>query len=537
MTMMLTLRSQYRSIPRCYNPTLTQTWGCVTATRSLSSSGAVEESPAPEALLQLVDARLGYPSQPAVTPPINLTIAKPTYGGHALLGRNDTGKSLIGQTIVSRGSSDYLKEGQHLVPATGWMSNAVAHVSFDSHKQLLQEKRKSEHITTYRAISQGGNLNKAAQFLIVRFGLYSLLERTVDTLSTGEIRKVMIIRALSTRPKLLVLDNAFDGLDVASRHVLKDLVQKTIIGFTQDILVQGVQSSATAHTQVLLLTHRPEEIVDSIQTISYFQPDGTLATVDREGRTGLEVLEEALGVNAGNCTTLDWEDDTLPTTEEIAEVWGDKSSSENGPLVETNNLTIQRGEATLLHDLTWTIAPGQRWLVGGGNGAGKSTLSRLLARPDDDPNLSIHGRVRWVSTERHMEMAEAEGTVFDVLHADGADTETAMEFAEWLDIDTVVDKPFRNLSQGKQKLVLIACALASKPDLLVLDEPCQGLDGIYRQRVLALVERVCRATDMGLVYITHHLEELLPSVSHVIHLKNRKDVYNGPVETYDPSVL
>jgi ABC-type molybdenum transport system ATPase subunit/photorepair protein PhrA len=115
--------------------------------------------------------------------------------------------------------------------------------------------------------------------------------------------------------------------------------------------------------------------------------------------------------------------------------------------------------------------------------------------------------------------------------------DVAETVAGWLGVKGLLGKPFCELSQGQQKLALIAAALASRPPLLVLDEPCQGLDMIHRQRVLTLVERICQATDISLVYITHHLEELLPSVTHALHLKERRDVYNGRIEEYRPEEL
>ncbi len=494
-------------------------------------------------LIEFRGMRLRYPMSQETTPPINLTILCPSTGGHALLGRNSSGKSLVGQTIVARGDQAYWQDegnGSIYIPPK-WMSNAVAHVSFDSHQDLLKEGG-----TTYRAICGGnGTLNKAAQFLIVRFGLYGLLQRDVDTLSTGEIRKTLLVRALSTRPKLLILDNAFDGLDVASREVLKDLVQKTIKGFTQDILVQGVSSKATAHTQILMMTHRAEELVDGLERVSWFDPNnGILVTEDRKGRSGIELLETALDRNERESFPLDWEDLSLPSTETIASWWWKQrkiaeSSQIELPVVQTENLTIRRGETTLLHDLNWTIEEGQRWLVGGGNGAGKSTLSRLLARPDADSNqLKINGRVGWVSTERHMEMAKSKETVEEVLSNHGTwCMESTREVASWLGIVPTMNRRFCHLSQGQQKLVLVGAALASRPQLLVLDEPCQGLDGVNRQRLLVLIERICRATNVSLVYITHHMEELLPSVTHALHLKERRDVYNGSIETYNPKNL
>jgi ABC-type molybdenum transport system ATPase subunit/photorepair protein PhrA len=351
------------------------------------------------------------------------------------------------------------------------------------------------------------------------------------------------------------------------------------------------------------MTHRPEELVDAIQHFSYWEPqqqqqqqqqpnDGSsyrgskcspmsMKTEDRNGRSGMELFTAALNLEPEALLSYNWDDENVPSVETIQTTWwrinqhhhqkqrnngGDRWSSEEDDsssssssfssaikpdvIVETHNLSIHRGEVTLLHNLNWTVARGERWLVGGGNGAGKSTLSRLLARPDTNERLhqqlQINGRIGWVSTERHLEMAKSADTVLQVLttnHFGGAASDkafmikSATEVATWLGVIDAIDRPFCLLSQGEQKLVLIGAALACQPDLLVLDEPCQGLDSINRQRVLALVERICRATDMSLVYITHHLEELLPTVSHALHLKDQRAVYQGPVADYNPKDL
>ena len=139
----------------------------------------------------------------------------------------------------------------------------------------------------------------------MRFGLHPLLYRPVTALSTGEIRKVMLARALATRPSLLVLDNAFDGLDVPSREALKELISTTLNGFGQ-LLVQGVDASATAHTQVLMFTHRAEEIVDEIASVSFLgggvggtpsgascRREGLLYTEARDGRSADQLMRAA----------------------------------------------------------------------------------------------------------------------------------------------------------------------------------------------------------------------------------------------------
>ena len=508
-----------------------------------------------------------------------------------------------------------------------WHGQAMAHVSFESHEALLaqrDDKDEDRPLSVQKAIASGGTLSKAAQFLVVRFGMFPLLRRDVDSLSTGEIRKVLIIRALAHRPRLLVLDNAFDGLDVPSREALKELITKTLLGFRPDILVQGVDAKATAHTQVVLMTHRSEEIVDPIAQLTYYSDNnddenndnsnGTWITEDRQGRTGEALMHRALGLNerqqrelADDAFTFSPDStDALPSMSAVTAWWNEgrplslsdkETVVTQAPLVQATNLHVQRGDSTLLTALDWTVEPGQHWWIAGGNGVGKSTLSRLLAREesglsegslcisdsdiaatasktDSDENDKQPGNRRpfvgWVSTESHMALARSHQTTRQVLLRHSPQhAETSLEIAttvlEWImDNDNkevtspsaFLERPFAQLSQGEQKLVLIAAALASRPRLLVLDEPCQGLDILHRQRVLGLMERIlssfCQLGKEGeasnssgtdnpsttLIYITHHPEEVMPSIGHVLHLaKEGRVIYQGTRQNYDPDAF
>ena len=162
---------------------------------------------------------------------------------------------------------------------------------------LNRTSRCSRRVVPYRAlgIPPGNSKQGMAKYLILRFGLHPLLYRPVTAIST-EKWKVLLARALATRPSLLVLDNAFDGLDVPSR-VAPGAISLTLRGFSQ-LLVQGVDASATAHTQVLLITHRPEEIVNEISTVAVLSPDaegGALSTHARDGRTAESLMQLAMG--------------------------------------------------------------------------------------------------------------------------------------------------------------------------------------------------------------------------------------------------
>jgi molybdate transport system ATP-binding protein len=518
---------------------------------STSSAAASGDNESGQCLVEMKSAVLTYPGSSTKLGPWDLSIYNPSRGGHALLGRNGSGKSLISNALVRNGGNGFLEAG-HFATEQPWRSNSIARVSFESHEELLQKGG-----TVSKAIADGGNLTKAAQFLVVRFGMFPLLHRDVRTLSTGEIRKVLLVRALSNRPRLLILDNAFDGLDVPSREILKDLVSKTIQGFRVDILVQAVSAKAAAHTQVLLLTHREEEVVEEIETLSIIQPDGALQTFSKSDVQTAEAFSLALdhevgAADTGECRRSYW----LPGTREVATVWNGRTSHVvgGGPIVHASNLRVVRGGATLLQALDWTVRVGDRWLVAGRNGQGKSTLSRMLAKVEDGtaedsfvvalPSVQ-HGvtadrlGVGWVSTELHMATARLSQTAAEVLGGMGSTDHSIAHVSSWLGLDyaTLRAHQFSELSQGQQKLVLIGAAIASRPDILVLDEPCQGLDYVNRKLVLDLVDRLCQATSVSLIYITHHLDEIIPSVTHVLHLQNGTPVYNGRIDDYEPTNL
>ena len=204
-------------------------------------------------LARLRGARLAYPSN-TPTGPLDLDIPPATQGGHALLGANGCGKSLVAEAFLDNDA----------VVAGGSVERAPrsARVSFEAHGALVDE-----NLTVYEAC--GKLQTKASKYLVVRFGLHPLLWRPVGSVSTGEIRKVLLARALSRKPDLLLLDNAYDGLDAPSRAALAKLLSQMLTGFSA-LLVQDVPSGAeAARSQVLQITHRAEEVLPEVARVSW----------------------------------------------------------------------------------------------------------------------------------------------------------------------------------------------------------------------------------------------------------------------------
>jgi molybdate transport system ATP-binding protein len=506
----------------------------------------------------------------------------------------------------------------------------ISYVSFESHQELIDvantEIERGGCMTVNSVLTQpmgGGHLTKGMQYLVVRFGLYPFLSRDVTTLSTGEIRKVLLIRALSQQPHILLLDNAYDGLDAPSRKIVHDIVYKTLNGFQKaDILVQGVNvktvvskhgttpTNNTVATQVVVLTHRYDEINDVISRVTFMQHPSTglpSTTEKRSDRTAKELLFECAGVEPLELGLLTpqqfarkadhmrglhdrpWYDTTLPTDDEITDVWWDQSesgganpsrltSSDSGrEIIRARYLDIKSAKDDtkyLISGLNWKVKYGERWWLSGLNGAGKSTLSKFLvttaigSKPtvpestvsqsmnndgDDESILQLSlasNAINYISTERHMSLSKSHDITRDVLLSLGLQTTTKgnkrqsnkapspdatiKHIMKWLNVPKpLLTRPFNQLSQGEQKMMLIAGVLSFCPSLLILDEPLQGLDIVNRHRVLGVVERICAVTDISLIYVTHHYEDLIPSLTHVLHLVDGKSTFKGTVETFD----
>jgi iron complex transport system ATP-binding protein len=214
-------------------------------------------------------------------------------------------------------------------------------------------------------------------------------------------------------------------------------------------------------------------------------------------------------------------------------------------VVRLSKVSKTMGEKRVLDSVDWTVKSGENWVLLGLNGSGKTTLLRIASGHlwPTSGEVSILGsklgsvdlralrrRIGWVSsalTSRMPPGMAASDVVlsgrFDSvgLYDEPAATErrTAREVMGLMGCLEVADRPFGVLSQGEQQRVLIARALMPRPKLLVLDEPCVGLDLKAREAFLESVRALAKS-DLTVVYVTHHLEEMMPEFTHVLLLKD-----------------
>ncbi len=225
------------------------------------------------------------------------------------------------------------------------------------------------------------------------------------------------------------------------------------------------------------------------------------------------------------------------------------------PILEVAHLRVARGRTTILHDLNWRIARGEHWVILGANGSGKTTLLKTLTgfmspTAGDFALLGLrYGRSDWrelrlklgmVTSAFAMSIPPSEialDTVvsgkyaqLDLWHAGTrADRVAALRLLRGIGLGALAHREWAYLSQGERQRVLIARALMAKPRLLILDEPCAGLDPVAREHFVRFVDRLARRRRApALVLVTHHVEEIAPAFTHVLLLKAGRVLTAGP---------
>lgn len=222
-------------------------------------------------------------------------------------------------------------------------------------------------------------------------------------------------------------------------------------------------------------------------------------------------------------------------------------------LINIENATVVLKNHTALKNVSWTHRPKENWVLFGNNGSGKTTLLKLIfgeLLPIEGGRVSWFGsnvwrglaeireRIGFVSAEFQQTYDQNPSALKVVVSGffssiglwekESPDqTKAAKEMMRFLGIGALASNHFYSLSYGEQRRVLLARALVFKPELLVLDEPCAGLDIPTREGFLAALETLT-STGTRLIYVTHHVEEILPSISHVLYLRKGEVFEQGP---------
>jgi molybdate transport system ATP-binding protein len=349
--------------------------------------------------------------------------------------------------------------------------------------------------------------------VLQRFGLLGLRRRRMLTLSYGQRRLVLVARAFAGDARVLLLDEVFNGLDVRAREKLRRALERPRGG----------------HDWVLT-SHRPKELPANVTHVARIAGGRIVAADPHAGRK--------------------WGHSSLsPRRTYRTAAVEMRNVAISKPLVRISNATLYRDYRPILRDLNWTLLPGEHWAVLGANGSGKSTLLSLIygdLHPALGGTIERAGlsageriedwkrRVAWVSPELqadHFTARSLEEVVVSGRYASvgldapptAADRRIARRWLEFFGIAALRDRGPRNVSYGQMRLALLARAMANDPELLLLDEPCTGLDGDMRERVLREIERLARSGTQ-IVMAVHDAEDIVPSVKNVLKIKAGKAV-------------
>ena len=232
-------------------------------------------------------------------------------------------------------------------------------------------------------------------------------------------------------------------------------------------------------------------------------------------------------------------------------------------ILGVSGLTVRRGNVVILENICWQVLPGQHWVILGANGSGKTSLLSALAGYLTPTAGQVevlgekYGRSDWrdlrkrlglVSSAIRQQIPPDEPALETVVSGrfamidfwgrmTRADRRRALGILRQTECLELANRPWLYLSQGERQRVLIGRALMAKPAVLILDEPCAGLDPAAREHFLQFLQRLGRSpSPPTLVLVTHHVEEIMPVFSHVLILKSARVMAQGPKKTSLTSV-
>ena len=392
-------------------------------------------------------------------------------------------------------------------------------------------------------LKKGMPLPEAAKHLenepsIKLCGIEKILDRGLKYMSTGEIRRTLLARALVSGKQFLILSDPFAGLDVQSRTILLDFFDSI--------------ARKKGFPHIILGMERWHEIPDAITHVLEFRNKEVSYCGERAGYEALLKEREEQGAAGEEEKRQSFKNgfDELANSGISSEGGFDKPNHQEVPdvLVEMNDVNVGWDDHQVLRHLNWKLVRGEHWLVRGPNGSGKTTLLELITgdnmqvfsndirifgnrRGSGETIWDIKKRLGIVSYRMHVEYRMLGGTSLLAVIISGFrdsiglyDQPTDLEIAtakKWLALGGFEGREsenFGNLSYGEQRAVLILRSAVKSPEILILDEPCHGLDEQYRAKILQLMELIGNGGTTTMLHVTHDPSEVLPCEKHILEL-------------------
>jgi len=453
--------------------------------------------------------------------------------------------------------------------------DSVAVVSLEEAARLIEQERERDESEilnkedagrtgrAYIAEVLGGSDKKNAELPPIAYkletlpevklcGVESILDRGLRYMSTGEIRRTLLCRALLSGKKLLVLSDPFAGLDVQSRSILLNFF---------DTIVQHQNNSNTNYPHIILCMERFTEIPKAINSVLEIADNKIAYCGDRTlYESNLKQKTQALEQERVKQNQAFLQELSKIRAESQALTDDINSTPVPDSLICFKDVNVGWGDHKVLVNLNWEVKKGVHWLIRGPNGSGKTTILELITGDNMQvfrEQIFLFGKKRgtgetiWdikkqlgiVSYRLHVEYRMVGGTTLQNvivsgykdsigLYEEATDFEKATAKA-WLKLagfEGREEQTFGELSYGEQRAILILRAAVKTPRVLILDEPCHGLDDDYRYKILKLLEQIAETGTTTLLHVTHDATEVLPCEKHVLELYPNQDPMYGIIE-------
>lgn len=450
-----------------------------------------------------------------ILPSISLKLLK----GEALgiLGPNGSGKTILAKALAG------------MIPVIGEQNILKHRAIFVSFQSVFQLKHPSplyrqqrwnpvdtELIPTVRELFDQLENQENLKQLIGQFHFERLLDQLIISLSNGEQRKFELIKALASDPDLLVIDNAFNGLDVASRALLNQMLNQLV-----------------KNGQTLVLTGLKEE--DFPEAIQQFMV--------------IDANKRCLPCSRGNLVP-----DKVPNTALQMSIPPWKAGEER-EIISLKDLSLRIGNKSILKNINWTVLAGECWVLSGENGSGKTSLLNMIFA--DNPrayacDISLFGKQKG-SGESIWEIKERIGFVSPEMHqywpgksnvndtictgffgSEGAyriptsfQRRLALNWMALLGLEHLSHRAFDTLSTSEQRMVLVLRSLVRNPPLLIFDEPFQGLDPANTERMKNLLDQLAQQSNAAMIFVSHFEAEIPSAFQLEIKLREGEIVAYG----------
>ena len=428
-------------------------------------------------------------------------------GGMSGSGKTTLAKSIAGFVPSNNAIQSNFDTNSKLPAKVDYISNWYQFTNLEGDRNFYYQQRYNHHqghdTLTVKAelehYAKKENLDfSTIQQRIVDFGFENVQTSQLIELSSGEHKKLQLVRGLWAKPQLIIIDEPYTGLDRNSRLVLNQ--------WLDDLVAEGVQ---------LILITNDNKLPQNINAFAHIV-DGKLEKVN---------------------SADEFTKDKKRQRKELPTFLREIPQTDYHVVAEMNNINIRYGEKVVLKEVSWKVNVGEKWLLQGPNGSGKSTLLSLIN--GDHPqayghNLSLFGKKRgsgesiWdikqkigiISPEMHWYF-DQNSTVWHTIASGFYDSigwfidvkfqeqKQIEELLEFFDLTDVKNQNLHTLPLGKQRLVMLARTIIKNPPLLVLDEPCQGLDNDQAEYFNDVVDELAHY-GKTLIYVGHY-ESQIPS--------------------------